>query len=103
MSNNYKYRDNNDQEYNTYSRYELSNIDISLWSAEETIIWLKTLKLQQYTDSFTSNSITGYDLCLMTNEDLKNDLHIIKLHDRNLILKSIREYLLRQCKYKNIM
>ena len=83
---------------NIYSKNDLNNGDISTWTTDDAIVWLKFLRLQQYTESFYSNHINGYDLCFITNEELKSELNIIKLHDRNVILKGIRELILRQCK-----
>ena len=45
---------------------------ISTWSLDDTIYWLKTINLTNYADNFYSNNINGYDLCLLTNEELKN-------------------------------
>lgn len=95
MSGNYNYVDN--QLKNPYAKNELYNQEISTWSTDETLLWLKSLKLQQYLENFKANHISGYDLCLITNEELKTELKIMRLHDRNLMLKSIRTYLLKQC------
>ena len=72
---------------------------ISKWSQDEVIEWIKLLDLNHCSENFSSNHINGYDLCLLTNEDLKNELKVYKIHDRNLIIKQTRELLLEQCKH----
>lgn len=77
----------------------LNSKEISIWSNDDVIIWLKDLSLSIYQDNFQSNKMTGYDLCYLTNAELKDEFKINKYHDRSLIIKSIKEYLLDQCRY----
>ena len=60
--------------------------------------------MTQYVSKFELNKINGYDLIYLTKEDLKN-LGIINIHDKNVILNSMKKALLNQLKlnlnYKN--
>ena len=75
----------------------LFSSDMSKWNNDKVCEWLKEKKFLSYIDDFKSSKINGYDLCFLTNNDLQNELKISSFHDRNSILKSIRESLLRQC------
>jgi len=77
-------------------RFEPSE-DISAWNNEKVCEWLNELKLNQYVETFRNNNINGYDLCYITSQELRNELNISKLHDRNCIIKKIRENILKQC------
>ena len=72
---------------------------ISQWDVDDVIRWLNDLNLSTYACLFESHNLNGYDLCFLTNESLISNLRINKLHDRNLILQSIRRYLLEQRTY----
>lgn len=72
--------------------------DISTWNNEIVCEWLNEIQLTQYVETFRNNNINGYDLCYITSQELLNELNITKLHDRNCILKKIRENILKQCK-----
>jgi hypothetical protein len=60
--------------------------------------------MTQYIAKFELNKINGYDLIYLTKEDLKN-LGITNIHDKNVILNSMKKALLNQLKlnvtYKN--
>ena len=78
--------------------------DISTWNTPDISSWLKSINMTQYVSKFELNKINGYDLIYLTKEDLKN-LGIINIHDKNVILNSMKKALLNQLKldlnYKN--
>ncbi len=74
---------------------------ISTWNIEIVADWLKDIHLPQYVEIFRNHKINGYDLCHISNHELQTELNIVNLHDRNLILKKIRENMLKQCKICN--
>ena len=78
--------------------------DISTWSTSDISSWLKSINMTQYIAKFELNKINGYDLIYLTKEDLKN-LGITNIHDKNVILNSMKKALLNQLKlnvtYKN--
>ena len=78
--------------------------DISTWSTSDISSWLKNINMTQYIAKFELNKINGYDLIYLTKEDLKN-LGITNIHDKNVILNSMKKALLNQLKlnvtYKN--
>lgn len=47
----------------------------------------------QYADVFREEGVTGVVLAELNNEDLKNDLNVLKLGDRKMLLKLLRETL----------
>ena len=69
--------------------------DISTWNSDDVINWLKSLNMTQYLSKFESNKINGYDLIYLTKEDLKS-LGIVSIHDKNVILNSMKDSLLQQ-------
>ncbi len=77
-----------------------SNIhDISEWNQLEVLSWVREINLSNLTSNFEENKINGYDLCKLTHAILKEELRISSFHDRNVILRSIEENLIRQCIY----
>ena len=74
-----------------------NNKEISKWNNEEVLIFLKEINLSNYSEIFQNNNLTGYDLCTISTEELKNDLKMTKYHDRTLLSRSIKELLLEQC------
>ena len=71
--------------------------DISTWTTSDITIWLKSINMSQYASKFELNKINGYDLIYLTKEDLKN-LGIVNIHDKNVILNSMKNALLQQLK-----
>ena len=73
-------------------------LDFSLWSKDDLVVWLDSLNLSRYRNSFLSHGITGYDLCYLTNDDFKS-LGINTIHDKSILVKSIRTLALdeRKC------
>ena len=71
--------------------------DISTWNEEDILNWLKSINMNQYIPKFESNKINGYDLIYLTKEDLKS-LGIVNIHDKNIILNSMKDALLQQLK-----
>jgi hypothetical protein len=68
------------------------------WQNPDVINWLQVIGFKSYMDNFRSQNITGYDLCFINSEDLKNELRITNLHERLAILKEIRKLILENCK-----
>ena len=75
----------------------LNQKDISTWNSGDVQNWLKSINMTQYISKFESNKINGYDLIYLTKEDLKS-LGIVSIHDKNIILNSMKEALLQQLK-----
>ena len=73
--------------------------DISTWTTSDITFWLKSINMTQYASKFELNKINGYDLIYLTKEDLKN-LGILNIHDKNVILNSMKNALLQQLKLK---
>ena len=82
----------------------LNQKDISTWTTSDISSWLKSINMSQYVSKFELNKINGYDLIYLTKEDLKN-LGVLNIHDKNVILNSMKRALLQQLKlsvnYKN--
>jgi len=82
----------------------LNQKDISTWTTSDISSWLKSINMTQYASKFELNKINGYDLIYLTKEDLKN-LGVVNIHDKNVILNSMKKALLQQLKlnvnYKN--
>ena len=82
----------------------LNQKDISTWTTSDISSWLKSINMTQYVSKFELNKINGYDLIYLTKEDLKN-LGVLNIHDKNVILNSMKRALLQQLKlsvnYKN--
>lgn len=74
------------------------NKELYDWDSSDVCNWLHSKNLRNSIDSFGRSNITGYDLCFITQEDLKNELRIPNLHERLNILKEIRKLLLSHCK-----
>ena len=75
----------------------LNQKDISTWNSGDVQNWLKSINMTQYISKFESNKINGYDLIYLTKEDLKS-LGIVSIHDKNIILNSMKDALLQQLK-----
>jgi hypothetical protein len=67
------------------------------WDTSDVCNWLHYKHFKDYIQNFNTNNITGYDLCFITNEDLKCELNINNLHERLKILKEIRKLMLDSC------
>jgi len=79
----------------TFGNHVQSNI--SEWNHSEVINWLKGLNLSNLLTNFEDHKINGYDLCMLNSTILKEELRVNSFHDRNVILKSVKEHLLNQC------
>ena len=71
--------------------------DLSTWNSLDVVNWLKRINMTQYISKFESNNINGYDLIYLTKEDLRT-LGIVSIHDKNIILNSMKDALLQQLK-----
>jgi len=60
------------------------------WTNTHVVSWISEfLKFPQYKESFLNHEVSGRDLIDLTEDNLKYDLQIIKLHDRKKILREI--------------
>jgi hypothetical protein len=75
----------------------MSTKEFSLWEKEDVISWLESNKLP-HIDAFRRSDLSGYDLCYTNLEDLKSDLLVNSLHERNRIMRQIKFNLLELCK-----
>ena len=71
--------------------------EISTWDSYDIIKWLRIINMDEYISKFESNKINGYDLIYLNNEDL-NSLGIVNVHDKNILLKSLKKLLLENLK-----
>ncbi len=71
--------------------------EFSSWNSNEVIEWLNSIGLSRYSSNFEANSISGYDLCYLTNDDFRS-LGIQNIHDKNILIKHIRTKTLDECK-----
>jgi len=77
-----------------HSEFEI----LSKLDSNAVINILSEIECMEYSSSFRDNKITGYDLCFINSEILKNELNVQSFHDRNEILKYRNKLLLLQCK-----
>ena len=60
----------------------MKNQDVSDWSVEDVIVWLKAnILFENYVDAFTTNEIDGYTLLNLTEDDM---IGTLGMHDSNL-------------------
>lgn len=67
------------------------------WDNSDVSDWLESKNYGNYVNNFKDNNINGYDMCFITQDDLKNELRIMNLHERLGIMKEIRKLLLSHC------
>jgi hypothetical protein len=65
-------------------------IDCNLWLINDVQLWLYNINMQQYCDVFKNEAIDGLALLNLTNDNLKNDMGILKLGHRLRILEEIK-------------
>ena len=63
-------------------------VDINLWKVKDVCTWLESVGLGKYCPAFIENSVSGMLLLTLTEQDLKEELHMVEypLHRRNLLL-----------------
>ncbi len=71
---------------------------LSKLSLNNILSLLCDIDCMQYSTTFRESKITGFDLCFLTNDSLKNELKVSSLHDRNEIIRTRDKLLLEQCK-----
>ena len=60
----------------------MKNQDVSDWSVDDVIVWLKAnILFETYVDLFTDNEIDGYTLLNLTEQDMQETLG---MHDPDL-------------------
>jgi hypothetical protein len=67
--------------------------EFSLWEKDDITSWLETIKFQ-ISETAKNRDITGYDLCYMNLEDLKTDLLINSIPERNKLMRQIKTMIL---------
>lgn len=70
-----------------------------VYDNEDICKWIESLNLDLYINNFKSNKITGADLCLLNNEDLKCNLDINNIHDRYTIIREIKKLMHSKIKF----
>jgi diacylglycerol kinase (ATP) len=63
---------------------------VSNWGVNEVIVWLETLQLSEYIDSFIKNDIRGKELLTLARRDLK-ELGVVKVGHVKRILQAIKD------------
>jgi hypothetical protein len=94
---NYNYNNSNNNNnilFDCNNNYN-NNSNILEWSNTDVINWLTTLNNNSisinYKQAFIDHGLNGEDLIDLTEDNLKYDLKVIKLHDRKYIMRSIRD------------
>jgi hypothetical protein len=77
------------EQANFIKNYLKSNLQD--WTCEDVIVWLTNEIGPNYNDYFSAHEITGRDLLDLNEDNLKNDLKVLKLHDRKKIMRKICE------------
>jgi hypothetical protein len=62
-----------------------------LYKTEDVLKWLEEINLEKYKETFRSNKIDGNDLYYLNNEDIKSDLKINNMHDRNKLILELNK------------
>lgn len=75
---------------NAISNLKTNTNQISHWTTEQVISWLKSLNLDDCVDAFEANEIDGLELLHLTHDTLQMNLKIESLGKRNKILRSIQ-------------
>ena len=72
--------------------YKSNNIskDFSEWENDDVNSWLESIKLDNLIEFSKRNEITGYDLCVLSNEEIKKILGINSPKDLNILSKNIK-------------
>lgn len=68
---------------------DLIKKQIQSWSTEDVGIWLKQIGLSEYVIYFKKNDISGKELLIIKEEDLKKDLNMISFGHRKIFLKQL--------------
>lgn len=68
----------------------IRSVCVEAWENKHVIIWLRHIRMQEYSDAFVRESIKGSTLRDLTEAHLKNDLHVDKLGHRIEILQRIK-------------
>lgn len=63
---------------------------VTNWGVNEVIVWLETLQLSEYIDTFIKNDIRGKELLTLARRDLK-DLGVTKVGHVKRILQAIKD------------
>jgi hypothetical protein len=67
------------------------------WSNSDVCNWMHSKNLRTYIERFEQKQISGYDMCFISNEDLKVEFNIANLHERLAILKEIKKLMMEYC------
>ncbi|KAL5290145.1 DGKD family protein [Megaselia abdita] len=77
-----------------WSRFRSGSITTSKsavgnWSVNEVVVWLETMNLSEYTESFLRNDIRGKELLTLNRRDLK-ELDVVKIGHVKRLLQAIK-------------
>jgi len=75
---------------NTINNLKTNTNQVSHWTKEQVISWLKTLDLEDCVEIFEANEIDGLELLHLTHDSLQLNLRIDSLGKRNKILRAIQ-------------
>lgn len=70
-----------------------------LYDNEDICKWIQSINLEIYLNKFKENKISGADVCLLNNEDLKTSMEITNIHDRYSILREIKKLMNSKIKF----
>ncbi|XP_069080287.1 WD repeat, SAM and U-box domain-containing protein 1 [Pleurodeles waltl] len=73
---------------------------VQVWTEDEVSAWLSAKDLPDLVQVFKLNNIDGKELLLLTNESLKNELHVESLGLRSKVLREIEK--LRSLKLQSV-
>lgn len=85
-----RFRNREQQPPNTRAQRSSSHEAVTNWGVNEVIVWLETLQLSEYIDTFIKNDIRGKELLTLARRDLK-DLGVTKVGHVKRILQAISE------------
>lgn len=75
---------------NTINNLRTNTNQVSHWTREQVINWLKSLNLEDCVTIFEENEIDGLELLHLTHDSLQLNLKIESLGKRNKILRAIQ-------------
>jgi hypothetical protein len=64
--------------------------DVAIWGVTEVAIWLETLQLPEYAESFTCHDMHGCELLTLGRRDLK-ELRVTKVGYMKRILQAVKD------------
>ena len=91
------------EQFDTFSKVTaliMKNQDVSDWSAEDVIVWLKAnIQFEKYIDIFTENEIDGYTLLNLTENDMVETLGMEDSNLRTLLKRAVKKLIVVWIRY----